>query len=136
MRIPFHAPLAVAALLLFSPGARAADAPADKPVKLVTRVVPPEAQENPLDVNKATRAYLNLVTGAEREKSDAYFEGDYWLQLWSFLYGLGVAAVMLYGRLSSRMRALAERVVPWRWLQPALYAVQWTAVGTVLTFPI
>ncbi|HZN93649.1 MAG TPA: hypothetical protein VFB81_13145, partial [Myxococcales bacterium] len=98
MRIPFHAPLA-AALLLCSLGARAADAPAadapaDKPVKLVTRAVPPEAQENPLDVDKATRAYLNLVTGAEREKSDAYFEGDYWLQLWSFLYGLGIAAVL------------------------------------------
>src|SRR5262245_42610079 len=139
MRISFPVSLAAAALLLLSPGARAEEEGASKPVKpvkLVTRAVPPEAQESPLDVNKATRAYLNLVTGAEREKSDAYFEGDYWLQLWSFLYGLGVAAVLLYGRLSSRMRALAERLVPWRWLQPAVYAVQWTAVGTVLTFPL
>jgi len=133
----FHAHLAAAALALLTVAAHAAEAEAPaKPLKLVYREIPPEAQEAPLDVNKATRAYLDLVSAPDRARSDAYFEGDYWLQLWGFLYGVAVAALLLQGRISSRMRALAERVVPWRWLQPALYAVQWVAAVTVLQFPL
>ena len=35
------------------------------------------------DVEAATRAYLDTLQGAARAKSDAYFEGGYWLLLWS-----------------------------------------------------
>ena len=37
------------------------------------------------DVERATRAYLDLLAGPARAKSDAYFEGGYWLPLWSTL---------------------------------------------------
>ena len=34
------------------------------------------------DAESATRAYLATLSGAARAKSDAYFEGGYWLPLW------------------------------------------------------
>ena len=37
------------------------------------------------DVDAATRAYLDTLQGAARAKSDAYFEGGYWLPLWGAL---------------------------------------------------
>ena len=123
-----------AALALLPAAAHAAEAEA-KPLKLVYRDIPPEAQETPLDVNKATRAYLNFVSGPAREKSDAYFEGGYWIQLWNFLINLGIALVLLQSRLSSRMRANAERLTKARWLHPGLYWVQYFLAVTIVSFP-
>ncbi|TMJ14382.1 MAG: M48 family peptidase, partial [Alphaproteobacteria bacterium] len=37
------------------------------------------------DPEAATRAYLGTLNGAARAKSDAYFEGGYWLLLWGTL---------------------------------------------------
>ncbi len=65
-----------------------------------------------IDPEAATEAYLATVSAEDRERSDAYFEGGYWLQLIGFLYGLGVAWVLLSSRLSARMRDWAEK-----WLQ-------------------
>jgi STE24 endopeptidase len=59
-------------------------------------------------VDKATRAYLDRIPPDKKAQSDAYFEGGYWLQLWEFLYGTGVAVLLLQGRLSARMRDLAR----------------------------
>ena len=47
------------------------------------------------DPEAATGAWLAKVPAAEKARSDAYFEGGYWLQLWSFLIGLAVAWLML-----------------------------------------
>ena len=61
-------------------------------------VHPALAQTGPsgaFDVDTATRAYLDTLQGPARAKSDAYFEGGYWLQLWSFLYGLATAWLLL-----------------------------------------
>ncbi len=44
--------------------------------------VPPEAAWGPtFDVGRATDAYIATVPAADREKSDAYFEGGYWIEL-------------------------------------------------------
>jgi STE24 endopeptidase len=43
------------------------------------------------DVDAATAAYLATMTPAARARSDAYFEGGYWLVLWDFLFGLLLA---------------------------------------------
>ena len=72
--------------------------------------IPAGAMAGPnFDVDVATEAYINILSEEERERSDAYFEGRYWLILWGFLYGLGIAWLLLGTRLSSRMRNLAER---------------------------
>jgi STE24 endopeptidase len=99
--------------------------------------IPPGAEAGPdFDVDAATSAYVNLLTEEERASSDAYFEGGYWLQLWGFLYGLGVAWLLLGSRISAKMRNLAERVGKWRWLHPFIYGIQYVVIGTLLTFPL
>src|SRR5438067_7388338 len=56
------------------------------------------------DADAATAKYLSRVSGAARAKSDAYFEGGYGLQLLDLLWGLGVAAALLWLGLSTRLR--------------------------------
>jgi STE24 endopeptidase len=88
------------------------------------------------DPRAATEAYLATLSPEKRARSDAYFEGGYWIELWGFLYGLGVAWLLLGTRLSAGMRDLAERITPFRWLQAWLYALQYILVTTVLSFPL
>jgi STE24 endopeptidase len=88
-----------------------------------------------LDPVAATRAYLDELSGAKKAQSDAYFEGGYWLQLWGFLWGSAIYLLLLFTGLSSRMRALAERV-HWRALQPAAYWLQFLAATTLLGLPL
>ena len=89
-----------------------------------------------LDVETATRAYLDRPTPEQKARSDAYFEGGYWLQLWGFLYGLGVAWVFLGTRLSQSMRALAERLTRRKSVQTWLYGAQYLVAATILVFPL
>ena len=49
----------------------------------------------PFDPEAATQAYLARLSTEDKARSDAYFEGGYWLQLLGFLYGLGVAWLLL-----------------------------------------
>ena len=64
----------------------------------------------PDDPEAATRAYLDSVPDSKRQRSDAYFEDGYWLRLWGFLYGIGVAWLLLAGGWSARMRDWGEKV--------------------------
>jgi len=99
--------------------------------------IPDAARPGPaFDVEHATDAYVNLLSPEQRASSDAYFEGGYWLQLWGLLYGLGVAAILLRGGLSVRLRNLAERISHRRWLQTMLYALFWLLAGFVLGLPL
>jgi STE24 endopeptidase len=71
--------------------------------------VPPEAQATPhFDATAATNAYLAQIPADKTARSDAYFEGGYWMVLWDFLYGIAVALLLLNLRWSARMRDLAE----------------------------
>jgi STE24 endopeptidase len=88
------------------------------------------------DARAATDAYMATLSPEKRARSDAYFEGGYWLILWEFLYGLGVAAILLGTRLSARMRDLAERLTSFRPLQTFLYALQYILATAVLSLPL
>ncbi len=95
-----------------------------------------QAQANPgFDVDAATRAYLALLQGPARAKSDAYFEGGYWLVLWNTVASLVVYLVLLATGWSARLREWAERVTKRRWLVPALYALPFVVVTTLLFLP-
>jgi STE24 endopeptidase len=89
-----------------------------------------------LDPEEATRAYLAKVPPDKKERSDAYFEGGYWLTLWSFLYGAGLTWLLLGRRWSGAMRDRAVRLTTRRPLQNAAYWVQYLTVTTALTFPL
>ncbi|HEY9429278.1 MAG TPA: M48 family metallopeptidase [Gemmatimonadaceae bacterium] len=88
------------------------------------------------DPEAATEASMARLSPEARARSDAYFEGGYWLLLWGFLYGLGVAWLLLATGLSARMRNLAERVTGIRWLRTASYAVEYIVLTAILTFPL
>ena len=88
------------------------------------------------DPEAATEAYMAKLSPEARARSDAYFEGGYWLLLWGFLYGLGLAWLLLASGLSARMRDLAERITGTRWLRTTIYAVEYIVVTAILTFPL
>jgi STE24 endopeptidase len=90
----------------------------------------------PFDVHSAVEFYLAKMPPARRARSNAYFEGGYWLLLWDFLSTVFVMWLLLRFRWSTRMRDLAERVTRFRPLQTALYWVQFIVVTSVLTFPM
>lgn len=87
------------------------------------------------DAEAATRAYLATLQGAARAKSDAYFEGGYWLPLWGALIGALVYGAMLRFGWSAKWRALAQRITTGPARQTALYSLPFTLVGALLTLP-
>jgi len=97
---------------------------------------PPPSAAPAFDPQAATAAYLAQVPADVRARSDAYFEGGYWLLLWSFLYGLGVAALLLGTGLSARLRNFTRRLTRFRPVQTFLYAAVYFLLLAVLTLPL
>lgn len=87
------------------------------------------------DAETATRAYLATLDGAARAKSDAYFEGGYWLPLWGALVAVLAYWLMLRLGWSASWSGWASKVTRRKWLQPALYSLPFALVGTLLTLP-
>src|SRR5438876_9208084 len=88
------------------------------------------------DPAAATKAWLNTVPADKRAKSDAYFEGGYWLLLWNFLLGAAISIFLLTSRTSARLRDFAERITRFKTLQVILYAILFTLITTLLGFPV
>jgi STE24 endopeptidase len=86
------------------------------------------------DPEAATQAYLATLKGAARAKSDAYFEGGYWLILWGALVAVAGELVQLHFGLARRWRDWAERIAP-RWLAPALFSVPYAVAGALIVLP-
>jgi STE24 endopeptidase len=106
------------------------------PLIVALQSIPTAAAAVPLDVDAATRAYLDTVSPAARASSDAYFEGGYVLQLVDFLVGGGIGVALLHTGVSARMRDLARRVTRSRFVHVALFWALYLAVTTVLGFPL
>jgi STE24 endopeptidase len=110
--------------------------PAIQPTADITKV-PVAAQPSPqFDAEAATEAYMAMMPPEAVARSNAYFEGGYWLILWDFLYASAVSLLLLNLRWSARMRDLAVRTTRFQWLQPLLYGLQYTIVATLLGFPL
>jgi STE24 endopeptidase len=99
--------------------------------------VPEQAAAGPsFDVERATTVWLDRLSPDQRNLSDAYFEGGYWLHLWDLLYGLGVLAVLLFSGISRRGRDLAERISKRPLISVALYAALFLVASFVLGLPL
>lgn len=100
--------------------------------------VPAAAQATPgqpFNVRAAVDAYLAKVPAEKRARSNAYFEGGYWLLLWDSLVIAVVMWLLLRWRISARMRDWAERMTRFKPLQTFIYSVQFIVLVTVVTFP-
>src|SRR5271168_3384759 len=133
---------AALAVLCAAPAIAAQDATpppgAGTPAAMPTVIpIPPEAQAGPnFNADAATEAYLRLIPPAATARSDAYFEGGYWLILWDFLYGAVVCLLLLNLGWSGKMRDVAEKVIRFKPLQTWLYWTQYIVVATILSFPL
>ena len=83
----------------------------------------------------ATEALLASVPPDAVARSDAYFEGGYWLLLWGALASLAAAFALLHFGVSARLRDRAERISPRPWLAALLFAPPFVVAITLLELP-
>src|SRR5437867_12935160 len=89
-----------------------------------------------LDPAAATQAWLATLRKSQRAKSDAYFEGGYWLILWNFLMTAAVSIFLLASRISARIRDFAERRTRFKALQVIFYTILFVLFTSLLGFPL
>src|SRR5438105_7414600 len=109
-----------------------------QPPQLPPGLIVPDAARpaQHLDVEKATQAYIDVLSADQRARSDAYFEGGYWLQLFELLNYLIIAAILLFTGLSRRMRDFALRLIGRPFWATWLYALMWSVAIFVLGLPM
>jgi STE24 endopeptidase len=88
------------------------------------------------DPAAATKAWLDSVPQDKREKSDAYFEGGYWLLLWNYLVAAAISILLLASHISARLRDFSERLTRYKALQVACYSALYLVLVYVLSFPL
>jgi len=102
---------ALVSLALGVTAARAAEAPSSVPAgssTLPALAIPDGARASEaFDIDRATEAWMETISPEARARSDAYFEGQYWLQLVDWIWTLGVSWFLLAG---GRMRRLRDAV--------------------------
>jgi len=133
--------VAILAIFVSAMAARAqSDLPKDAVASTATPDVipiPAEAQASShFDAEAATNAYLAEMPAQAKARSDAYFEGSYWLTLWDFLAGVLVSVLILNLRWSGRMRDFAERVTRFKPVHTFVYWCEYLLLTSVLTFPL
>jgi STE24 endopeptidase len=108
----------------------------DSPVQTGYRSTATAGNAKPFDPAGATQAWLDSVPRNQREKSDAYFEGGYWLILWNFLLTAAISIFVLASRFSARLRDFSERVTKIKNFQVACYAILYLLFVYALSFPL
>jgi STE24 endopeptidase len=99
--------------------------------------IPAAAHPGPdFAVDKATEAYIGLLSSEQRSLSDRYFEGGYWLQLWDVLWTIGACALLLLTGLSRRMNQWALRLTRYRWLSTMIYVALFVIVTFLIELPL
>jgi len=88
------------------------------------------------DISAAVDAYLAKMPPPQRARSNAYFEGGYWLILWDLVITVVIMWLLLRYRWSAKMRNLAERITRFRPLQTVIYWVEFFVVASILFFPL
>jgi STE24 endopeptidase len=89
-----------------------------------------------VDPAAATKAWLDSVSQAKREKSDAYFEGGYWLVLWNYFVAGGISILLLASRFSACLRDYSERLTRSKTLQVVCYTVPYLLLVFLVSFPL
>lgn len=87
------------------------------------------------DPEAATQKYINTLTPEQKEKSEAYFEGGYWLMLWSLIYDIVIAWIFLSLGLSQWIKRMVSKVKNVN-IQNLAYISLYLLFAYILTFPL
>jgi STE24 endopeptidase len=90
----------------------------------------------PRNANAATQAYLDRLPPQIVARSNAYFEGGYWLQLWNCLLSVGISMILLTGRRSATLRDWTQRVSRFAFVRDAIYGASFAVATFVLSLPL
>jgi STE24 endopeptidase len=90
----------------------------------------------PRDAAAATKAYLDRLPTEVVARSNAYFEGGYWLRLWNLLLWLAISAILLSGKRSARVRDWAQRVGRVPFFRDAIYGAFFALATFILALPL
>ena len=149
--IPLFAWCAVVLLGLAAPAYAGAQASAEAGIAAATRIfarasdtlpdslVPQAARIRPgvpFDVTAATDAWIATIPADKRARSDAYYEGGYWIALWNFLLGIGLALLLLQLGWSRHLRDWAERRASHAWIAAFVYYGALAVLVALLSFPL
>ena len=87
------------------------------------------------DPEIASQQYLQSLSDDQKEKSDAYFEGGYWLMLIGFLVEIVIAWIFLSLGLSNWIRKIVGRFKNTN-IQNFIYLVFYFLLAYIITFPL
>lgn len=87
------------------------------------------------DPYEATQKYLSTLTPEQKSKSDAYFEGGYWLLLRNMIYEIMVAWILLSLGLSHWIKKIASKAKKVN-VQNLIYILCYLLFVFLLTLPI
>ncbi len=90
----------------------------------------------PREAQAATQAWMDRLPADVVARSNSYFEGGYWLQLWNLLLGLAISGLLLWGRPSTAVRDWAQRRFKHMALSDAVYGAFFALVGWALALPL
>lgn len=102
----------------------------------VSALLPDIAVAQTLSPEVMTDNYLATLGDEARAKSDNYFEGGYWLQLWNFILAMVIAWGLMRSGLSVKMRNWSENKVKSPWLSVPLYIAPYVLLTTLFTLPL
>lgn len=89
--------------------------------------VPAAAQAVPLDPVAAARAWINTLPVAQRAKTNAQFEGGYWIAL------IGIGLTPLFGSLAlTAVYAVIRRAPCAWWLRDTAVLLAFSAFGALI----
>ncbi len=126
---------AISTAVLAAPGAEPASTAATISVASAVVMAPPKSN-SPADIAAATQAYIDRLDAGALARSDSYFEGGYWLQLWNYLFGLALAWWFLSGGISVWMRNQAEKFTHIKTVHVVLYTLQYVVLTALIGLPL
>jgi STE24 endopeptidase len=99
--------------------------------------IPDAALAGPaFDVDRATQAYLNLLSPQQRALSDQYFEGGYWLQCWELLWAVGACGLLLVSGVARRIGTWSIRRSGRTWISTLICIALCLTALVILEFPL
>ena len=102
--------------------------------KVADTLVLPQENKEYFDADIATQEYINTLSPEQKIKSDAYFEGGYWIMFWQFIIEIVIAWIFLSLGLSKWIKRLASK--PKRInIQNLVYVLMYLLFAYLISFP-